>query len=47
MPKKSSHKLTHATPGQHKIFAHGAVLKKPGGAIGSGIKIVIKPTKKR
>jgi hypothetical protein len=47
MPKKAVKQMSHVTPGQRKIFAHGAVFKPPPGAIGSGIKIVIRPTKKR
>jgi hypothetical protein len=44
MPKKVAHHrahMTHATPGQHKMLARGVILKKPGGTMGSGIKLVI------
>jgi hypothetical protein len=47
MPKKvtAHHRIsmTPANPGQHKMLSHGAILKKPGGTVGSGIKLVIAP----
>lgn len=48
MPKKVTHHahtthMTHTTPGQHKMLAHGVIIKKPGGTVGSGIKLVITP----
>ena len=49
MPKKGTHAhhhsstaMTHSTPGQHKMLSH-VIVKKPGGTLGSGIKIVISP----
>jgi hypothetical protein len=48
MPRKAGHvvhnthsHITHATPGQAKMLSHGVILKKPGGTIGSEIKLVI------